>query len=55
MGGLGNEHTGARGPRNTPIRVLMSDERCIPAVLRFLDRTDCGKLKEGVVLARQTP
>ena len=30
-------------------------DRCIPAVLRFLGRTGCGKLKEGVVLTSQTP
>ena len=44
-----DEHVAARRPGNTAIGVLMSDERCIPAVLRFLGRTGSGKLKEGVV------
>ena len=48
-------HIAARRPGNTPIGVLMPDERCIPAVLRFLDKTGCGKLKEGAMLTRQTP
>ena len=42
-------------PGNAPIRVLMSDKRCIPAVLRFLGKTGCGKLKEGVALTGQAP
>ena len=49
------ENVAARGPGDTSIGVLMSDEECIPAVLRFLGRTGCGKLKEGVVLTRRTP
>ena len=55
LGRQGNGFVAARRPGNTPIRVLMSDERCIPAVLSFLGRTGCGKLKEGVILARRTP
>ena len=61
MGRQGGGHIAARRPGNTPIRVLTSDERCIPAVLKFLGRTGYGKLKEGVVLkegvglAGQTP
>ena len=54
VGRQGGGHNAALGPGSTPIRVLMSDEKCIPAVLRFLDKTGCGKLKEGVVLTRQT-
>ena len=55
LGRQENGHFATRRPGNTPIRVLMSDERCIPAVLRFLSRKGCGKLKEGIVLTRQTP
>ena len=51
----GGEHVAARRPENTSIVVLMSDERCIPAMLKFLGRAGCGKLKEGVVLTGRTP
>ena len=50
-GGMG----AVRRPGNTPIRVLMADERCIPAVLTFLGSTGCGRLKEGVILSKRTP
>ena len=44
-----------RGPGNTPVKVLMADERCIPAVLSFLSSTKCGQVKEGVLLERGMP
>ena len=46
---LGQEGETVRGPGNTPIRALLADERCIPAVLSFLENTKYGQLKEGVV------
>ena len=49
------EGTRGRNPDNTPISVLMADERCIPAVLSFLTSTKCGQVKEGVLLERGTP
>ena len=40
---------GVRGPGNTSVRVLLGDERCIPAILSFLGSTKCGQVKEGVI------
>ena len=50
----GEGYSGRR-PGNTPVRVLMSDERCIPAVLSFITSTRCGQIKEGIILERRTP
>lgn len=46
----GREGETVRGPGNTSIRVLLADERCIPAVLSFLKNTKCGQVKEGVIV-----
>ena len=38
-----------RGPGNTSIGSLLADERCIPVVLSFLEKTRCGQAKEGII------
>lgn len=53
--GRQGDRVAVRRPRNTPIGVLMSDERFLPAVLNFLSRTKVGKLKEGVMVSSRTP
>ena len=39
-----------RGPGNTSVGTLLADERCIPAVLSFLENTGCGQVKEGIIV-----
>ena len=52
--GMGGSQRG-RGPGNTSIRVLLADERCIPAVLSFLANTRCGQVRQGVIERRIGP
>ena len=28
----------------------MADERCIPAIISFLENTKCGQVKKGVIV-----
>ena len=55
LGRQGDSRVAVRRPGNTPIGVLMSDERFLPAVLNFLSKTKVGKLKEGVMVSSRTP
>ena len=50
LGVQGQDRRGGRSPGNTSIRSLMADERCIPAVISFLESTKCGKVKEGIIV-----
>lgn len=42
--------SGVARPGNTPVRKLLSDERFVEAVLKSLESTGVGKVKQGVLL-----
>ena len=50
LGSQGKNGKGARRPGNTSVRCLMANERCIPAIISFLNSTKCGQVKEGVIV-----
>ena len=50
LGSQGQDGRRVRSPENTSIRGLVADERCIPAIISFLENTKCGQVKEGVIV-----